>query len=1300
MLRPIKLRRLALAGVGTLCVTLGALSLAAVPASAMLSFPFDGQIAPASGSFGRTEPGGQEVGTPALGGVAINDFNGETYVAEVPTGEAAEKGRQGAVFAFDSAGGELARLDPTLTPAGSFGVEQLPLAANNSTGEVYVLDFTHDAVDVFDSTGAYICQITGAAAPSLSECNGPAGSDTPAHGFFQPLGIAVDQATGEVYVLDAQHGVIDVFSVAGAYQRQIELAQIPGGFQPEQIRGLAASAFNGHVFVVDTVGGVVHEFDAAGTYVTTWTGENTPAGSFGGGEPTVAAEDTNGNVYVTSSAQKVTDVFDSTGTYLSQFGHSYHIPRATAVDQANGEVYVSDAVGEGSSPQVVDIFGPGVIVPDVTTLAADNVEAHSATLHGALNPDETQLSDCRFEYGTDISYGQNVPCVPAAGSIPPDGEEHQVSAEIAGLHAGTTYHFRLVAANAAGSNAGSDETLSTLPGPAIDSTAAKNLTGTTAELTAEINPEGADTTYRFEWGPTNAYGNSVPEPDQDIGSQTGDVAVAQEIGGLEPNETYHWRVVATNSRDTTTGVDHSFTYSAALPALPDGRAYEMVTPPAKNGALISGGLLQAAPDVSSDGSRVMLASIQCFAESPSCTAERKNEGEPFSFSRTTAGWQTTALAPPPTQVNGSSNWRLSASTGTALFTIPTQPGEQDDFYAREPDGSFVDMGPVTEPARGPLGSVFADGQLGGTEGFQHIAFETKLPAWSFDTSEHFTAYDLNGPGNAAPELVGVSGAHGSTSLISNCATQLGTVGNNHWMSSDGSSILFIAAGHDRSECAIGTTAPPVDELYARLNNSTTVAISRASSLDCTTPACTKAPPSDGKLEDASADGTKVFFTDTQQLTDAASKDSQPADTAGPSSGCLAVTGANGCNLYEYDFGLPAGHRLIAVSAGDTSGLGPEVQRVMAVSADGSHVYFVAHGVLSDSANDQGTRPLAGGENLYVFERDTSHPAGHTAFVATLSRTDREESADSPPVPSVTPDGRFLVFTSHDDLTSDDDSASGAAQVFRYDAQEERLVRISIGERGFNDNGNTFQEGLCELQGATCPRDASIARPTDPTRRDPTMSNDGSYVFFRSPVGLTPQALNDVRVGVTQHGAPLYAQNVYEYHDGHVSVISDGKDTTQISGVSAVELLSSDETGANVFFSTADQLVNQDTDTQRDFYDARICTAGSPCISPAAPPLPPCLGEACHGTPAATPSLVTPGTASFNGAGNQAPPPILRKPKTAAQIRAEKLAKGLKFCRAKHDKRKRAACEAHARKRYGPKGKPHLRAKSKSHKGGK
>jgi hypothetical protein len=228
-----------------------------------------------------------------------------------------------------------------------------------------------------------------------------------------------------------------------------------------------------------------------------------------------------------------------------------------------------------------------------------------------------------------------------------------------------------------------------------------------------------------------------------------------------------------------------------------------------------------------------------------------------------------------------------------------------------------------------------------------------------------------------------------------------------------------------------------------------------------------------------------------------------------------------------------------------------------------------------------------------------------------------------------------------------------------------MTRVSIGADGYNDNGNA---GV---------GNASIVVPSVtavPYRGDPTMSNDGSRVFFQSPVGLTPHALNDVQIETvedTENGTtkfvPVYADNVYEWQQAGVSgcppsdasgcvyLISDGRDVHTDSPSlpcgqksdgfdrSAVCLLGTDATGDNVFFSTADQLVPEDTDTQVDIYDAQVCSSSEPCAPHQAPPPEPCQGEQCHGIPEATPSLLAPGTATFNGEGNVASPPPPAKP---------------------------------------------------------
>jgi DNA-binding beta-propeller fold protein YncE len=129
--------------------------------------------------------------------------------------------------------------------------------------------------------------------PSSSECNGTAGSDTPVHHFSVPTGIALDQATGELYVLDGENGVVDVFGVKGEYLSQILL---PASFSPENTPSVAVSGLSHHVYVADVrPPGVVYEFGPTGSLLGTWTGANTPAGSFARGEMGVAVDDGTGN---------------------------------------------------------------------------------------------------------------------------------------------------------------------------------------------------------------------------------------------------------------------------------------------------------------------------------------------------------------------------------------------------------------------------------------------------------------------------------------------------------------------------------------------------------------------------------------------------------------------------------------------------------------------------------------------------------------------------------------------------------------------------------------------------------------------------------------------------------------------------------------------------------------------------------------------------------------------------------------------------------------------------------------------
>ncbi len=1261
-------RRLALAGGVSLSVLVGGLAFASVGALAAMQYPLVRQL-----SSGLQEPNGP---------VAVDGKTGDVFVPDT-------EGNQSVLRVLNASGEFVGTWAGANTPGASFGEHEIhSVAADDASGDVYVADRSNSVVDVFEASGAYVCQITGAgsATTSASECDGSA-PGTPHDAFGEPNGVAVDQATGDVYVSDSTNEVVDVFNSAGRYLSQITGASTPAGSFSE-VRSMAVDDVSGDLLVADS-GGVVYVFDAAtGAYLETWSGSavsnppGAPSGSFGG-SVSVAVNDASGDVYVSDSGDGVVDELESTGAYVGQItgvpgALSSFLPQGVAVGQSTGEVYVYDAVGNA-----VDVFeGQQVVVPDVTTGAASEASAVGATLTGAVNPDGVLVSGCRFEYGPTTSYGQSAACMEVVGS---GSGEVQVHAVVAGLTPATTYHFRLVASNANGTSYGSDETVPTLPVPVIESAATKNVAAASADLTARINPEGYKTTYRFEWGTSTAYGTNVPAGE--IAAGAAGVSVTAHLVGLSTDTTYHWRVLATSQTGTSVSSDHTFVYETTGAGLPDGRAYEMVTPSVKNGALINTATL---PSISEDGSRVILTSLQCLAGAESCTAVLGREGQPYLFSRTSSGWMMAALAPAATRYAPSTAWLANADTGDALFSMATAPAFEDDWYTHEPGGSFEDVGPGNPPSAGRLGPRFIDSLVHpvATADLSHLVWmATAEPVylWPFDgtiSDGGNSVYEYAGAGNSQPVMVGVTGPAGSHDLVDACGTEIsGSDEKPGALSADGRTVFFTAlsGGPGWGGGCFGTganagTFVPVNELFARIEGSRTASISERSPLECTAATgCAGSPASKANFEGASEDGSKVFFTSTQRLTDSASEDNNPRDT-GLGTGCDGTTAVNGCNLYEYDFANPVGRNLLSASAGDSSGGGPRVQGVMALSADGSHVYFVARGVLTGVANDQGQIAQDGSENLYVFERDAAFPAGHVAFVASLPESDSGEWGSGPLHADVSPDGRFLVFTSHGRLTADDRSTSGGAQVFMYDAQTGALTRVSVGNDGFNDNGNAG------VGNAYVVPPVNFANQAGPERRDPTMSNDGSFVFFMSPIALTPGAIDDVRTDTTEQGEALYAQNVYEYHQGHVYLISDGRDVSSDSlfacandqgDLSSVCLIGTDATGANVFFTTADPLVAADTDTQLDFYDARICTAAEPCVASSAPSVASCQGEACHAAAGAEPVAPGAATVTFAGSGNLAPPAPAVKAKPKAKPKAKARHKPRAKRKAKGSARRRA-----------------------------
>lgn len=100
--------------------------------------------------------------------------------------------------------------------------------------------------------------------------------------------------------------------------------------------------------------------------------------------------------------------------------------------------------------------------------------------------------------------------------------------------------------------------------PTVATRGAINVGNTTAKLQATINPNGNQTSYTFQYGVTNAYGQVTKS--HSVGKGTKTVSVSVAVGGLTPGTVYHYRVDASNKSGTAVGSDRKFTTTGHPPA--------------------------------------------------------------------------------------------------------------------------------------------------------------------------------------------------------------------------------------------------------------------------------------------------------------------------------------------------------------------------------------------------------------------------------------------------------------------------------------------------------------------------------------------------------------------------------------------------------------------------------------------------------------------------------------------------------------------------------------------------------------
>jgi Tol biopolymer transport system component len=686
-----------------------------------------------------------------------------------------------------------------------------------------------------------------------------------------------------------------------------------------------------------------------------------------------------------------------------------YLVRATA-DTANG-VTTTDEVAFRTLPELP----PAVTIQDVA-----DITHVGARFIGEVDPNGTTTS-YHFEYRRTQDPGwTSVPAVDADASD--RGEPLPVSLPVSDLSPSTEYAVRLVASNTHGSDTSGEEIFNTLaPQPPIITRTGVSEVGTTAILRARINPNASATTYHFEYGHSNTYGTQIPITDAALGSGLTSIKVSKELGGLDANTTYHFRVVATSAAGQTASPDAIFSTRSA--GSPTPRAYEMVTPAEKENAdvLPGGGSTQIA--MSGDG--IGFLADTAFAGAPNAQGENH-----YLATRAPTGWSTKSIDA-PVGINELHMFSLDLSKALMAFIdppllVPGEFTESYDLYVRDNVLDTYQLIP-TQPQDAeaayfnPVGTVWANSDL------TQVVFSPNDNGLAFlPGAPKFAAY-LWSDGDLSVASVLPNGAIAADARIGAGDMAQGQ-GTDRAISEDGSSIVFTAP-HQGIE----------KQLYVRRNHGTpaaeTVQVS-APEPGGVDPTGTKA----AEFQFASKDGSKVFFRSAEKLT--------PESHAGTS------------QLYLYDFDANAGNGdLIDLTAADPSG--GQVLGLIGASDQGNRVYFAARGLLDGAA-------VSGEPNLYLWE------AGHgVTYLATLDPGDNDvwtpqRFQDSQA--RVTPDGRHLAFASTAQLTDFDNS--GNRQIYLYDLDQDAIECASCVQGGTDStlaaaseiNGPAFEKRNVTIDG--------------------------------------------------------------------------------------------------------------------------------------------------------------------------------------------------------------------------------------------
>ena len=788
--------------------------------------------------------------------------------------------------------------------------------------------------------------------------------------------------------------------------------------------------------------------------------------------------------------------------------------------------------------------------------------------------------------------------------------------------------------------------------PQVDSLSAQEVAGnpTAQTLSAQIDPKGSDTHYYFQYGEadctaTPAACTDVPlPPGNDLGAGFGDRTASVEVSGLKPGTAYFYRVIAANSSGSSESQSATLQTLPSPAFLPDSRSWELVSPAEKGGGSVEpialdGGLIQAAAD---GGAIAYIANAPFGSE---IEGNRALEPNQIVSTRESSGWSSQNITTPNERgegFQGGSRREYQAFSGDlSLALLEPQPtlepferpplsseASERTIYRRNaaacrtapelcfeplvsPSSDTAEVGGEKTKWGGKLALMGASPDLG------HAVFESKVgltAAFPSPSEQNLYEWSAGEPASEALALVSV--------LPSGVPAEEASLGNEdkgvrNAISADGSRIFWTGLAEN-------TKGESFLHLFMRdTATQETVQIDDAQGVS---EPSEEPEPEQQEFQTASANGERVFFTYPFALN---------VESTLPKE---AVFLEEGSDLYACELPHEATQCILKDLTVARFGESADVKGVLGASEDGAYIYFVANGVLAAGAKPGNCVSEHEPEetcSLYSEHYDSEAKAWEEPrFIATLSNEDQhdwfaEVGGELARLTSrVSPNGRFLAFMSNRSLTGyDNRDANPLAheardqEVFLYDAKEGRLACASCNPSGARPHGvldtTVSGEGLGLLVdrpeawtghwlAASIPGWTAISGVAAgfAARYQSRYLSDSGRLFFNGADSLVPQELAGGKLTLTREEevegqkTQVGVENVYQYEPKGVGGCEkEGCVGLISSGTSAHEsaFLDASENGDEVFFTTAERLVASDEDTNYDVYGARVCSEFSPCL---------------------------------------------------------------------------------------------------------